>query len=61
MHSLEIVGSSAGSTQVCAVGAEDDGVVFNHTAEGNELGPHISFRGIDNRRCVPVNWRGSPF
>ena len=24
-------------------------VVFNHTAEGNELGPHISFRGIDNR------------
>lgn len=25
-------------------------VVFNHTAEGNELGPHISFRGIDNRR-----------
>jgi isoamylase len=36
-------------------------VVFNHTAEGNELGPHISFRGIDNRRCVPVNWRGTPF
>lgn len=27
-------------------------VVFNHTAEGNELGPHISFRGIDNRRCL---------
>jgi isoamylase len=24
-------------------------VVFNHTAEGNELGPTISFRGIDNR------------
>jgi isoamylase len=23
-------------------------VVFNHTAEGNELGPTISFRGIDN-------------
>jgi isoamylase len=23
-------------------------VVFNHTAEGNELGPYISFRGIDN-------------
>lgn len=24
-------------------------VVFNHTAEGNELGPYISFRGIDNK------------
>jgi isoamylase len=24
-------------------------VVFNHTAEGNEKGPHISFRGVDNR------------
>ncbi|HCI74489.1 MAG TPA: glycogen debranching enzyme GlgX [Lachnospiraceae bacterium] len=24
-------------------------VVFNHTAEGNELGPTISYRGIDNR------------
>ena len=24
-------------------------VVFNHTAEGNERGPHISFRGIDNK------------
>jgi glycogen operon protein len=24
-------------------------VVFNHTAEGNEKGPHISFRGLDNR------------
>ncbi len=23
-------------------------VVFNHTAEGNELGPTISFRGVDN-------------
>ncbi len=23
-------------------------VVFNHTAEGNEMGPYISFRGIDN-------------
>jgi glycogen operon protein len=23
-------------------------VVFNHTAEGNELGPMLSFRGIDN-------------
>ncbi|MCW5848796.1 MAG: glycogen debranching protein GlgX [Anaerolineae bacterium] len=24
-------------------------VVFNHTAEGNEYGPYISFRGIDNQ------------
>ena len=24
-------------------------VVFNHTAEGSELGPTLSFRGIDNR------------
>jgi isoamylase len=24
-------------------------VVFNHTAEGNEDGPYLSFRGIDNR------------
>jgi glycogen operon protein len=24
-------------------------VVFNHTAEGNEKGPYISFRGLDNR------------
>jgi glycogen operon protein len=23
-------------------------VVYNHTAEGNELGPTLSFRGIDN-------------
>lgn len=24
-------------------------VVFNHTAEGNEMGPTISFRGLDNQ------------
>jgi isoamylase len=24
-------------------------VVFNHTAEGNEQGPYISFRGLDNK------------
>lgn len=24
-------------------------VVFNHTAEGNEYGPYISYKGIDNR------------
>lgn len=23
-------------------------VVFNHTAEGNENGPILSFRGVDN-------------
>jgi isoamylase len=23
-------------------------VVYNHTAEGNHLGPTLSFRGIDN-------------
>ena len=31
-------------------------VVYNHTAEGNELGPVLSFKGIDNRayyRLVP--------
>ena len=34
-------------------------VVFNHTAEGNELGPTISFRGIDNRTyylLTPDGW-----
>ncbi len=24
-------------------------VVYNHTAEGNHLGPTLSFRGIDNQ------------
>ena len=23
-------------------------VVYNHTAEGNQMGPTLSFRGIDN-------------
>ncbi len=35
-------------------------VVFNHTAEGNELGPTLSFRGIDNRsyyKLLPNNPR----
>jgi glycogen operon protein len=35
-------------------------VVYNHTAEGNELGPTMSFRGIDNAsyyRLVPGNER----
>ena len=28
-------------------------VVYNHTAEGNELGPTMSFRGIDNASYYP--------
>ena len=35
-------------------------VVYNHTAEGNELGPTLSFRGIDNAayyRLMPDNKR----
>ena len=35
-------------------------VVYNHTAEGNHLGPMLSFRGIDNAayyRLVPDNRR----
>ncbi len=30
-------------------------VVYNHTAEGNELGPTISFKGIDNRSYYYLN------
>ncbi len=33
-------------------------VVFNHTAEGNELGPTISFRGIDNRTYYLLSPKG---
>lgn len=35
-------------------------VVFNHTCEGNELGPVLSFRGLDNRhyyKLDPLNLR----
>ncbi len=35
-------------------------VVYNHTAEGNELGPTLSFKGIDNRsyyRLIPDQQR----
>ncbi len=35
-------------------------VVYNHTAEGNELGPTLSFKGIDNAsyyRLMPENKR----
>lgn len=34
-------------------------VVFNHTAEGNEKGPYISYRGIDNKTyymLTPDGW-----
>ena len=30
-------------------------VVYNHTAEGNERGPTLSFKGIDNARTIV--WR----
>lgn len=35
-------------------------VVYNHTAEGNELGPTLSFKGLDNAsyyRLIPDNFR----
>ena len=28
-------------------------VVYNHTAEGNQLGPTLSLRGIDNAVVLP--------
>ncbi len=34
-------------------------VVFNHTAEGDERGPTISFRGIDNKTYYMLNADGS--
>ncbi len=27
-------------------------VVYNHTAEGNQYGPTLSFRGIDNGHTI---------
>ncbi len=32
-------------------------VVYNHTAEGNQLGPTLSFRGIDNCHLLPAGKR----
>ena len=32
-------------------------VVYNHTAEGNHLGPTLSFRGIDNAGLLPARRR----
>ena len=34
-------------------------VVYNHTGEGNHLGPTLSFRGIDNAVVLPAG-RGRP-
>lgn len=35
-------------------------VVFNHTAEGNERGPSLSFRGLDNRTYYMLAPGGAP-
>ena len=34
-------------------------VVYNHTAEGNHMGPTLSMRGIDNAGLLPAG-RGRP-
>ena len=34
-------------------------VVYNHTSEGNHLGPHLNFKGFDNPRLLPPRRRGS--
>jgi isoamylase len=36
-------------------------VVFNHTAEGNEQGPYISFKGIDNKTYYMLTPEGYYF
>ena len=36
-------------------------VVFNHTAEGNERGPYISYRGIDNKAYYMLTPEGYYF
>ncbi len=36
-------------------------VVFNHTAEGNEYGPYISFKGIDNKTYYMLTPEGYYF
>ncbi len=36
-------------------------VVFNHTAEGDERGPHLSFRGIDNPTYYMLEDSGSHY
>jgi hypothetical protein len=32
-------------------------VVYNHTAEGNHLGPVLSFKGLDNAGVLPAGRR----
>ena len=32
-------------------------VVYNHTAEGNHLGPMLSFKGVDNAVLLPARAR----
>ena len=32
-------------------------VVYNHTAEGNHLGPMLSFKGVDNATLLPARAR----
>lgn len=34
-------------------------VVFNHTAEGNEWGPTLSFKGLDNRAYYMLDGKGN--
>jgi len=36
-------------------------VVYNHTAEGSELGPTLSFRGIDNASYYALNFNNPRF
>jgi isoamylase len=36
-------------------------VVFNHTAEGDETGPNVCFRGIDNRAYYVLDGNGSRY
>ena len=36
-------------------------VVFNHTAEGDQRGPYISYRGIDNKTYYMLTPDGSYF
>ena len=35
-------------------------VVYNHTAEGNHLGPTLCFKGLDNAHLLPAVARGPP-
>ena len=36
-------------------------VVFNHTAEGNEHGPTLSFKGLENRVYYMLNGKGETY